>query len=163
MKQSKHLGKGLSPIKARAKTNKEGIKEFDSAQISEYKRIVEIYAETTKPLGAILKEDANISRGLFWEMSRINADLKEILYRARDFRTENFVDEMVAISEDDTLSTEDRKIRIYAREKAAMLQNAKTFNPKNSVNIQVNTNEESKLNITIPQEMIGEDGNILLR
>lgn len=111
----------------------------DKETLDKFDKVTELYISTEKPLYKLFKE-VGISPMAFYMIKNLIGNEANKLACAREAKQECRVEEIKEISEDTSLSVEERKLRIDAIVKQMQMENPKKYRDKQeyTTNIQVN-------------------------
>lgn len=111
--------------------------ESHSVDADEKRRIADhvlAHLSLGRPLSKIFKEDAAsaslCAEATWYRWVRDDQSLREEVAQAREQGMERLVEEMVEISDDKQEDPQSRRVRVYAREKAAQMLSPKRFGQK---------------------------------
>jgi hypothetical protein len=111
----------------------------DPETLDKFDKVTELYISTEKPLYKLFKE-VGISPMAFYMVKNLIGNEANKLACAREAKQECRVEEIKEISEDTTLSVDERRMRIDAIVKQMQLENPKKYRDRQetTVNIQAN-------------------------
>jgi len=125
-------------------------RKYNPELIDKYNLVCNELAKGDLPLYKCL-DKVGMSRRTFYDLVFDKQNLSQNLARARESFLDKHIERIVEISEDEKLSVDEKKVRIYAIEKAAQLSLPKRYRDKVETQVNIQTNSEI-VRFEIPQD-----------